>query len=191
VLLAACSGDDAATTNTSPGVDSSIPSTAAPSTNEPAATTVMPVTTEPVTTESAAETSAPAAADEAEANVSPGRSWARAEATDLGFDRAALDAIAAEAREANSTCLLVVRDGRIAAEWNWGDPTAATPREVFSVTKSVTSALAGIAEADGSLAVDDAASEFIPEWRGTESETVTVEDLLSNDSGREWSLGID
>ena len=58
------------------------------------------------------------------------------------------------------------------------------PREVFSITKSVTSALVGIAIRDGDLRLDDRVSTYVPQWRGTASETVTVRNLLSNDSGR-------
>jgi CubicO group peptidase (beta-lactamase class C family) len=62
---------------------------------------------------------------------------------------------------------------------------------VFSVTKSVASLLVGIAQDDGRLRVDDRASKWITAWRGTPSEAVTVRDLLSNASGREWSTDID
>ena len=62
---------------------------------------------------------------------------------------------------------------------------------MFSVTKSVTSTLIGIAQDEGSLRIEQPASTWITEWQGTPSESVTVRDLLSNASGREWSLGID
>ena len=48
----------------------------------------------------------------------------------------------------------------------------------------------GIAQADGVLDIEQSASTWIPEWKGTPSEAVTVRDLLSNDSGREWSVAI-
>ena len=73
---------------------------------------------------------------------------------------------------------------------NWGTARA-TPREVFSVTKSVTSALVGIAVRDGDLELGDRVSRYVRAWRGTDSAAVTVRDLLSNDSGRFWSLQSD
>jgi CubicO group peptidase (beta-lactamase class C family) len=121
----------------------------------------------------------------------PGAEWERGDAAELGFDPAVLDALAAEAEQAGSNCLLVVRDGRVAAEWYWNGTDATSSQEVFSVTKSHTSTLVGIARADGDLALDDPASDYIDAWVGTESEDVTIENLLSNDSGREWSLAID
>jgi CubicO group peptidase (beta-lactamase class C family) len=123
--------------------------------------------------------------------VFPGGEWERADAAELGFDPARLDAIAADAEQAGSNCLVVTRHGRIAAEWYWNDTSAESAQEVFSVTKSHTSTLVGIAQADGALDVEDSASEYIEAWAGTPSEDVTVENLLSNDSGREWSLAID
>jgi CubicO group peptidase (beta-lactamase class C family) len=129
--------------------------------------------------------------DTGDAFVYPGAEWERADPEEMGFDPAALDAIAADAERSGSTCLVVTRRGRIAAEWYWQGGSAESPREVFSVTKSHASTLVGIAQADGALDVDDPASEYIESWAGTPSEDVTIENLLSNDSGREWSLAID
>ena len=108
----------------------------------------------------------------------------------LGLRARALQAGAREARALDSTCFAVVRRGKLARDWNWRmDRTV--PREVFSITKSVTSALVGIAIRDGDLRLDDRVSTYVPQWRGTASETVTVRNLLSNDSGRFWSLTSD
>jgi CubicO group peptidase (beta-lactamase class C family) len=123
--------------------------------------------------------------------VFPGDEWERDDAAALGFDPARLDAIAADAEQAGSTCLVVTRHGHIAAEWYWNGGSPDTPQEVFSVTKSHTSTLVGIAQAHGLLEIEDAASHYIDAWVGTPSEDVTIENLLSNDSGREWSLAID
>jgi CubicO group peptidase (beta-lactamase class C family) len=109
-----------------------------------------------------------------------------AEPTDLGFDAQVLDELAAAAERAGSTCFLVARQGRIVLERYWNGGGADLDREVFSVTKSVTSTLVGLAQADGDLAVADPASLYIDAWRGTPSETVTVRNLLANDSGRFW-----
>lgn len=130
-------------------------------------------------------------AESADAVVFPGDEWSRGEAEELGFDPAALEAVAARAEEAGSNCLVVVRDGEIAGEWYWNGTDASTPQEVFSVTKSITSTLVGIAEAEGHLDIDDPAAEYIDAWAGTPSEAVTVRNLLSNDSGRQWSAAID
>ncbi len=90
-----------------------------------------------------------------------------------------------------SNCLVVVRDGRLAGEWYFRGTNPNSTQDVFSVTKSISSTLVGIAQDDGDLRVGDRASKWIPEWRGTPADAVTVRNLLSNDSGREWSPAID
>lgn len=139
----------------------------------------------------AARSSTTAAPPAEEAVVYPGEEWATADPAEMGLDPAALDAVAADAEALDSTCLLVARRGRVVGEWYWGDGAATEPREVFSVTKSFTSTLVGMAEADGDLAIEDPAADYIDEWVGTDSEAVTIRNLLSNDSGREWSFGLD
>ena len=138
---------------------------------------------------SGGETAAVEGGDEV---VFPGGEWERAtDAAELGFDQVALDAIAADAEQAGSNCLLVTRHGEVAGEWYWNGTDATSSQEVFSVTKSLTSTLVGIAQARGDLDIDDKASEYIDAWVGTESEDVTVRNLISNDSGREQTPEID
>ena len=121
----------------------------------------------------------------------PGADWARTTPSAMGFDPAALDAIAADAQAKASNCLAIIRHGELVADWYWNGTTATTTQEVFSATKSITSTLVGIAQADGSLDIHDRASEYIPQWVGTPAADVTIEDLLSNDSGRHWDLVTD
>jgi CubicO group peptidase (beta-lactamase class C family) len=116
--------------------------------------------------------------------------WQTTTPAHAGFRAARLDAIARDAKARDSTCLAVVRDGRLVEDWNWGTPRT-TAREVYSVTKSITSTLVGIALHDGDLALDDPVSRYVPSWRGTDSASVTIRNLLSNDSGRYWSLDSD
>ena len=123
--------------------------------------------------------------------VYPGEAWETIAPEAAGFDAGVLDAIAADAEAADSTCLVVTRRGRLVAEWYWNGGGPEVPQQVFSVTKSVTSTLVGLAQDDGDLAVTDPASAHIPAWAGTPSAAVTVEDLVSNDSGRHWSLASD
>src|SRR5689334_20517394 len=106
---------------------------------------------------------------------------------ELGFDAATLDRLADDAQAFGSTCFLVARQGKVVFTRYWNGGGAETPQEVFSVTKSVTSTLVGLAQADGDLSIDDPASTWIEQWRGTPSEAVTVRHLLSGVSGRFWS----
>lgn len=132
-----------------------------------------------------------AAAAEEPAAVYPGAEWERTDAATVGFDQAKLDEIAAAAEQGGSNCLVVTRQGRIVAEHYWQGTDADSAQEVFSATKSYASTLVGIAQADGDLDVHDPAADYIPTWSGTPSAEVTVENLLSNDSGRHWDLATD
>lgn len=137
----------------------------------------------------------PPLADVAEASPSGAaetpEALASAPPEELGFDPKVLERLADEAEAAGSTCLLVARDGVVAGEWYWNDGAPDKAQEVFSVTKSVTSTLVGLAQADGDLSLADPAADYIPEWQGTGSDSVTVRNLLSNDSGRFWSTESD
>lgn len=103
------------------------------------------------------------------------------------FDQRALRRAVRVAKRERSTCFLVAQHGEVVLEryWHGGGPDV--DQEVFSVTKSVTSTLVGLAQADGDLSVEEPAATWIPSWAGTASASVTVRNLLANDSGRFWS----
>lgn len=120
----------------------------------------------------------------------PGPDWATEDAAAAGFDPDALAALDARAEAAGSSCLVITRNGKLVhSSYGAGGPT--TPHEAFSVTKSVTSFLVGIAAHHGDLALDEPAADHLPSWQGTPSATVTITNLLSNDSGRFWSKASD
>ena len=114
----------------------------------------------------------------------PTPDWEVASPAEAGLDAEALEAMVAAAERAGSQCLVVTRDGRLVGEWYWDGFDAERAREVYSVTKSITSTLVGIAQDRGLLDVDDRASDYVDEWKGTASEDVTIRNLVSNDSGR-------
>jgi CubicO group peptidase (beta-lactamase class C family) len=130
-------------------------------------------------------------ADASGDTTTPGAKWQKVRPAEVGLDAAELKQIAAQAKRGKSTCLVVVRDGRLAGEWYFRGTGRNTAQNVFSVTKSFASTLVGIAQADGDLRIGSSASTWIPQWRGTAAQAVTVRDLLSNDSGREWSTYTD
>jgi CubicO group peptidase (beta-lactamase class C family) len=117
--------------------------------------------------------------------------WQKVSPASVGLDGARLRQLATRAGRAQSSCFLVVRDGKIAGEWYFHGARRDTTRNVFSVTKSFASTLVGIAQDRGDLRIGASASRWIPEWRGGPAEAVTVRNLLSNDSGREWSTVTD
>jgi CubicO group peptidase (beta-lactamase class C family) len=121
----------------------------------------------------------------------PGAEWETVDPTDAGFDPAALGQLDTAAEAAGSSCLVVTKDGAVVDEQYWAGGSADQPTEAFSVTKSITSTLVGIAQDEGDLSIDDPAADYIAEWRDTDSAAVTVENLLSNNSGRHWDFATD
>ncbi|MGI9604048.1 MAG: serine hydrolase domain-containing protein [Acidimicrobiales bacterium] len=124
-------------------------------------------------------------------SVVPGPEWDRADPAEAGFDPDGVVRLTELAIEADSNCLVVVRDGRLVVEEYWFDWTEADDQEVFSATKSVTALVVGIAQDLGYLSIDEAAATYLTEWEGTESEDVTIRDLLTNTSGRYWDFTTD
>jgi CubicO group peptidase (beta-lactamase class C family) len=91
------------------------------------------------------------------------------------------------AAAADSTCVSVAEgDTTIVSDGADGDPVRA-----FSITKSVTALLVGIAQDEGHLDISDPVADFVPEWQDTPSAAVTIRDLLTNTSGREWDSRTD
>jgi CubicO group peptidase (beta-lactamase class C family) len=83
--------------------------------------------------------------------------------------------------------LLVLKDGRVALELYQYGNTPATRWMSMSVAKSVTSTLIGAALQQGRLhALDDDLTRYLPDFRGTAYEGVTIRDLLLMSSGVRW-----
>ena len=110
--------------------------------------------------------------------------WASVDPADAGIDPEVLDEVVHVVEASGSDCLVVSRDGQLVGEWYWNETGPDFEREAWSVTKSITATLVGIAQDQGYLDIDQPASDFIDEWVGTDSEDVTIRNLLSNDSGR-------
>lgn len=121
----------------------------------------------------------------------PDPAWPLADPSSLGLDPTRLDAVGDYLDEFGSNCMVVIRDGWLVDARSWNGSTPDTDQETFSVSKSVTGTLIGIAQGDGLLDIDDPASKYIEEWRGTASATVTIKNLLSMDSGRAWDAQTD
>jgi CubicO group peptidase (beta-lactamase class C family) len=113
--------------------------------------------------------------------------WPTGPAAEQGLDPAGLDAAAAIAAGDQSHCLLVIRHGVLVAEHYWNGHDAAATSSSWSIAKSYSSALVGIALDRGDIhGIDDSVADYVPEWKGTDHEAITVRHLLSMTSGLKW-----
>lgn len=124
----------------------------------------------------------------------PTEGWRAAPPADLGLDAAQLDAADAvlAARVPHIQSLLVVRGGYLVYERYRDGAGPATLHNVKSVTKSVLSALIGIAIQTGDLvSVSEPLGFILPEAFATipdrRKREITVRDLLTMRSGLEWA----
>ncbi|HEU4560145.1 MAG TPA: serine hydrolase [Longimicrobium sp.] len=90
------------------------------------------------------------------------------------------------------TSVLVARNGRLVWERYAAGWSVEQAHTMQSVSKSVTSLLAGIAAGDGRLAVDASVAGFFPEYQPIQhldarKQAMRVEDLLTMRTGLDWS----
>tara|TARA_R110002096_G_scaffold42893_25_gene115404 strand:+ start:2885 stop:3871 length:987 start_codon:yes stop_codon:yes gene_type:complete len=86
--------------------------------------------------------------------------------------------------------MIVIRNGQIALEWYSGDVTRAHNHNIFSVTKTVVSALAGIAIDQKVISgIDETLGDLYPEVSDPEMEEASLENLLTMRSGLPQSRG--
>ena len=78
---------------------------------------------------------------------------------------------------------LVLHRGRIVTERYFNGMTPDTPHLLMSVSKSVTSTIAGILAGRGELDVSSPVTSIVPELRGTSFEGATVQQLLDMRTG--------
>ena len=137
---------------------------------------------------------------------SPANDWKTATPDSVGMDRARLDAMTAMIRrypDWNIHAVLIERNGRLIYEQyfsgqdeRWGDSlgkitfTRETKHDLRSISKSVTSALVGIALASGKIrSVDQKLMEFFPDYADKVPATtgrITIRDALTMSSGLQW-----
>jgi len=90
--------------------------------------------------------------------------WDTATPEEVGLDSSVLEEIVEDVSVSSDVeSLLVARHGRLVLERYFNGSGAAEAADLFSVTKSVVSLLAGIAVDDGVLAIDTAIGDVLPE----------------------------
>jgi CubicO group peptidase (beta-lactamase class C family) len=121
----------------------------------------------------------------------PTEEWRTARPADIGMDEKPLADLAGRIEGDNILAMLVVKGGFIVAERYKTGYDSTSLFSIFSCTKSVTSALLGIALDKGLIGgIDLPVSEFYPgvatTQDGAQKVRITVRDLLSMTSGLDW-----
>ena len=78
----------------------------------------------------------------------------------------------------HADCFVALKDGRIVAEWSAPHGSTVAPHLIFSITKSVTGMLAGIAAGDGALDPDAPVSDYVEVRPGSAYADCRVRHLL-------------
>jgi CubicO group peptidase (beta-lactamase class C family) len=106
----------------------------------------------------------------------------RAEPGDVGIDKAALERLRQRAGEADSDAVIIIKDGRLVADWDFGRERG--PIEAMSATKSIVSLAIGRLIDQGKIdSLDLPVCEIYPEWRQGRKKLITVRHLLNHTSG--------
>ena len=91
-------------------------------------------------------------------------------------------------REQRTAALVIVHDGQVRLEEYGLEFGAAGRWTSFSVAKSFTSTLVGIAIKDGYIqSIDDMVSDYIPDLKGSAYDDVSIRHLLTMNSGVRWN----
>lgn len=96
------------------------------------------------------------------------------------------------AEDRNTQGVVVVHDGSIVAEWYADGADRDSWAASWSVAKSFTSSLIGIAIEEGKIpGVDEPMTTWYPEWADNGLDQVTLRDVLQMAPGIEWNEGYD
>src|SRR5689334_13615499 len=84
--------------------------------------------------------------------------------------------------------VLVMQNGKILLERYTAPDSASTRWNSFSIAKSITSTLVGVALKDGDIkSLDDRVTRYITNLRGSAYDDVTIRQLLTMTSGVKWN----
>lgn len=124
------------------------------------------------------------AADPADAKQAwPVPEWQTAEPAAVGMNAEKLAEVGQLLKASGAKTGLVVRGGKIVAEWYWEGADRATKLLVYSSSKSFASTAAGLVAADGKLTLDSKVGEFLPDVKPAGKKDVTVRQIISMDTG--------
>ena len=121
----------------------------------------------------------------------PTEGWRSAEPEEKGMDSVKLQQAQDLASESNVWGMLVIKDGYIVSEGYYNGGAVDFSGRVNSVTKSVVSLAAGIAQDKEYIDIDQSLSDYFPEYINQNSDeweqNIVIEDLLTMSWGYKWN----
>lgn len=123
-------------------------------------------------------------------SVFPAADWETAAPASQEMSAEKLDKAREWLASHNSRSGLVVRHGRIVAEWYFREADRNSKFAAYSTSKSLTSMATGLAIADGKLTLDRTVGEHFPDVQPAGKKAITVKQLLSMTSGVHNNPGI-
>jgi len=87
-----------------------------------------------------------------------------------------------------SHCLIIIRKGRLVGEWYWGKKYGPDVKiKSWSIGKSYASTAAGLALEHGKIkSLKDSIADYIPSFKGTKKEDITIHHVLNMTSGTKF-----
>jgi hypothetical protein len=129
-----------------------------------------------------------------EGNYFPTNEWRECDPEEVGMNSKKLKAVYeyCDSDSRNTFSYLVIKDGYIVSEKYFGNYNSDSNIKSYSLAKSFTAALTGIAIQDGLInSVDDKIADYFPILHDSEVQVekkeVTIKQLLTMTSGFEWS----
>jgi len=119
----------------------------------------------------------------------PDPDWTTGSAQSENVDDAFLDQADAVAETNSSFCLLVIRHGILVHEKYFNGHDANSTDPSWSIAKSYSSAVTGIAIDRGDIgSADDSVSKYATKWTDGDHAPVTIKGLLTMTSGLHWDV---
>lgn len=127
----------------------------------------------------------------------PTRGWQTAKPEEVGLDPAALSKLEEyvmrrtgddnDRKGPRTNAFVVIKDGKLVLERYARGYTPETPLLIWSVTKSITNTLIGIAQHQQKLNINDPASKYYKPLDTPEHKDIRITDFLRMSSGIEWN----
>ena len=118
-----------------------------------------------------------------------GDTWETVSLSSIGWDEAKLNEALDYAGTKNSYGIVILKKGRIVAERYWNGWTKDTKYYIASAGKSVTAFLAGIAQQDGIININNKSSQYL--GAGWSSEPLAKENLITVRHHLTMTTGLD